>query len=99
MARRIVDVLVPVALDHAYSYRVPPGLELEPEAAFLDEHQRTGGDYLKHFFHHRGGQVVRGRVTGQRVGAGRSAGPGQARDALWERLAPPPRRPRVRGVG
>jgi primosomal protein N' (replication factor Y) len=30
MAQRIVDVLVPVALDHTYSYRVPHGLELEP---------------------------------------------------------------------
>jgi primosomal protein N' (replication factor Y) len=30
MARRIVDVLVPVALDHAYSYRVPRELELAP---------------------------------------------------------------------
>jgi primosomal protein N' (replication factor Y) (superfamily II helicase) len=30
MAQRIVDVLVPVALDHTYSYRVPDGLELEP---------------------------------------------------------------------
>src|SRR5438105_13657904 len=29
MAQRIVDVLVPVALDHTYSYRVPHGLELE----------------------------------------------------------------------
>jgi primosomal protein N' (replication factor Y) len=28
MAQRIVDVLVPVALDHTYSYRVPHGLEL-----------------------------------------------------------------------
>ena len=28
MAQRIVDVLVPVALDHAYSYRAPPGLDL-----------------------------------------------------------------------
>ncbi len=28
MAKRIVDVLVPVALDQAYSYRVPAGLEL-----------------------------------------------------------------------
>jgi primosomal protein N' (replication factor Y) (superfamily II helicase) len=28
--RRIVDVLVPVALDQAYSYRLPPGLDLEP---------------------------------------------------------------------
>jgi primosomal protein N' (replication factor Y) len=27
---RVVDVLVPVALDQAYSYRVPPGLELAP---------------------------------------------------------------------
>src|SRR5271154_2717133 len=26
----IVDVLVPVALDHTYSYRVPRGLELKP---------------------------------------------------------------------
>jgi primosomal protein N' (replication factor Y) len=30
MATRIVDVLVPVALDQAYSYRVPNGLELAP---------------------------------------------------------------------
>ena len=30
MAKRIVDVLVPVALDHTYSYRVPPELELAP---------------------------------------------------------------------
>ena len=30
MAKRIVDVLVPVALDQAYSYRVPPELELAP---------------------------------------------------------------------
>jgi primosomal protein N' (replication factor Y) len=30
MARRVVDVLVPVALDHAYSYRVPDGVELAP---------------------------------------------------------------------
>src|SRR5262245_33739462 len=30
MAKRIVDVLVPVALDHAYSYRVPDDLELAP---------------------------------------------------------------------
>src|SRR5262245_25531072 len=28
MAQRIVDVLVPVALDHTYSYRAPPGLDL-----------------------------------------------------------------------
>jgi primosomal protein N' (replication factor Y) len=28
MARRVVDVLVPVALDRAYSYRVPEGLSL-----------------------------------------------------------------------
>jgi primosomal protein N' (replication factor Y) len=27
---RVVDVLVPVALDQAYSYRVPAGLELAP---------------------------------------------------------------------
>src|SRR5262249_46880551 len=30
MARRVVDVLVPVALDQTYSYRVPEGLELAP---------------------------------------------------------------------
>ena len=30
MSPRIVDVLVPVALDQAYSYRVPDGLGLEP---------------------------------------------------------------------
>ncbi len=30
MAKRIVDVLVPVALDQAYSYRVPPELDLAP---------------------------------------------------------------------
>ena len=29
-AQTYVDVLVPVALDHAYSYRVPAGLDLEP---------------------------------------------------------------------
>src|SRR5215468_7996805 len=28
MARRVVDVLVPVALDRAYSYRVPPAIDL-----------------------------------------------------------------------
>ena len=27
---RVVDVLVPVALDQAYSYRVPEGLDLKP---------------------------------------------------------------------
>ena len=27
---RVVDVLVPVALDQAYSYRVPDGLDLAP---------------------------------------------------------------------
>ena len=30
MPRRVVDVLVPVALDQAYSYRVPEALALEP---------------------------------------------------------------------
>ena len=30
MAKRIVDVLVPLALDKAYSYRVPEGVELAP---------------------------------------------------------------------
>ena len=27
---RVVDILVPVALDQAYSYRVPEGVELAP---------------------------------------------------------------------
>ncbi|MEO6947849.1 MAG: primosomal protein N', partial [Nitrobacter sp.] len=27
---RVVDVLVPVAIDQAYSYRVPRGMELQP---------------------------------------------------------------------
>jgi primosomal protein N' (replication factor Y) len=30
MAKHFVDVLVPVALDHAYSYRVPEAIELAP---------------------------------------------------------------------
>ena len=30
MIRRVVDVLVPVALDRAYSYRVPEALEVAP---------------------------------------------------------------------
>src|SRR3954453_18967975 len=30
MTARIVDILVPVALDQAYSYRVPAGLTLNP---------------------------------------------------------------------
>jgi primosomal protein N' (replication factor Y) (superfamily II helicase) len=30
MISRVVDVLVPVALDRAYSYRVPAGIEIEP---------------------------------------------------------------------
>jgi primosomal protein N' (replication factor Y) len=30
MAPRVVDILVPVALDQAYSYRVPDGMALEP---------------------------------------------------------------------
>ncbi|MGN6749034.1 MAG: primosomal protein N', partial [Xanthobacteraceae bacterium] len=30
MAKRVVDVLVPVALDRAYSYRVPAALEVAP---------------------------------------------------------------------
>ena len=30
MEKRIVEVLVPVALDHTYSYRVPADLELGP---------------------------------------------------------------------
>lgn len=30
MARRVVDVLVPVALNQAYSYRVPDGVDLKP---------------------------------------------------------------------
>ncbi len=30
MARRVVDVLVPVAVNQAYSYRIPDGLDLKP---------------------------------------------------------------------
>jgi primosomal protein N' (replication factor Y) len=30
MARRVVDVLVPVAVDQAYSYRIPDGTDLKP---------------------------------------------------------------------
>jgi Primosomal protein N'' (replication factor Y) - superfamily II helicase len=30
MTTRVVDILVPVALDQTYSYRVPAGLELAP---------------------------------------------------------------------
>ena len=30
MQRRVVDVLVPVALDQAYSYRVPDRMEVAP---------------------------------------------------------------------
>jgi len=30
MSTRVIDVLVPVALDQTYSYRVPAGMELEP---------------------------------------------------------------------
>src|ERR1700724_4805271 len=30
MAVKVVDIVVPVALDRAYSYRVPPGVELNP---------------------------------------------------------------------
>ena len=30
MAKRIVNVLIPVALDQAYSYRVPDPMELSP---------------------------------------------------------------------
>jgi len=30
MAGKVVDIVVPVALDRAYSYRVPPGVEVKP---------------------------------------------------------------------
>ena len=49
MATRVVDVLVPVALDQAYSYRVPEGLELAPEGleAVLDAEQEIIGDAVR----------------------------------------------------
>ena len=40
MAQRIVDVLVPVALDHAYSYRVPAGTR--PCASAISSRCRSG---------------------------------------------------------
>jgi primosomal protein N' (replication factor Y) len=30
MAQKVVDIVVPVALDRAYSYKVPDGMTLEP---------------------------------------------------------------------
>src|SRR5205085_9167851 len=30
MTQRVVDIVVPVALDRAYSYRVPEGMEVSP---------------------------------------------------------------------
>src|ERR1700704_2056721 len=45
MPRRVVDILVPVALDQAYSYRVPEGMELAPGdlvAVSLGPRQATG---------------------------------------------------------
>ena len=30
MAQKVVDIVIPVALDRAYSYRVPDGMALEP---------------------------------------------------------------------
>jgi primosomal protein N' (replication factor Y) len=35
MAKRVVDVLVPVALDQTYSYRVPEGVEVAPGDAVI----------------------------------------------------------------
>ena len=46
MAKRVVDVLVPVALDQAYSYRVPDGLALAPGDIVrvpLGAREATGG--------------------------------------------------------
>src|SRR5258708_22549352 len=45
-AARIVDVLVPVALDQSYSYRVPAGLDLAPGDVVrvpLGARETTGG--------------------------------------------------------
>ena len=44
MAPKTVDVLVPVALDRAYTYRVPAGLSLEPGdvVALLGKGQERG---------------------------------------------------------
>ena len=36
LSARVVDVLVPVALNQAYSYRVPRGMELKPGDVVLD---------------------------------------------------------------
>ena len=41
MTRRVVDVLMPVAVDQAYSYRVPEGLDLEP-GEFVTARLQTG---------------------------------------------------------
>ena len=46
MAQRIVDVLVPVALDHAYSYRAPPELDLHVGDIGIGETARTTGVVL-----------------------------------------------------
>ena len=44
MAKRVVDVLVPVALDRAYSYRVPEALALAPGDIVSRAARRPRGD-------------------------------------------------------
>ena len=44
MARRVVDVLVPVALDQAYSYRVPDGDRARAGRPRLRAARRARGD-------------------------------------------------------
>ena len=48
MVRRVVDVLVPVALDRAYSYRVPRSVELK--AGDVVEIEITGIGTLRNKF-------------------------------------------------
>src|ERR1700734_2379212 len=55
MAKRVVDVLVPVALDRAYSYRVPAELELAP----LKPELRSFVDWVANYTVTSRGMVLR----------------------------------------